>query len=96
VVGRLLEDIAGQGCLSSSRVIAKHPNASVAVGSGSGLGALVVWAVGLGGVVMPAEVGAVIGGGVAGVALVIRRRGILGLISVLWHGDQEAAEASGA
>lgn len=77
-------------------MIAKHPNASVAVGSGSGLGALVVWAVGLGGVVMPAEVGAVIGGGVAGVALVIGRRGILGLISVLWHGDQEAAEASGA
>jgi len=47
-------------------VIAKHPNASVAVGSGSGLGALVVWIVGLGGVVMPVPVGAVIGGGAGG------------------------------
>src|SRR5215475_12039275 len=60
---------AEKGSASSGGVIAKHPNASVAVGSGSGLGALVVWAVGLGGVVMPAEVGAVIGGGIAGVAL---------------------------
>jgi hypothetical protein len=81
-------DSAGSG-----RVIAKHPNASVALGSGSGLGALIVWVVGLGGVVMPAEVGAVIGGGVAGFALVIGRRGIIGLIGVLWHGDQEPASA---
>jgi hypothetical protein len=83
-------DSAGSG-----HVIAKHPNASVALGSGSGLGALIVWVVGLGGVMMPAEVGAVIGGGVAGVALVIGRRGIIGLMGVLWHGDQEPAEARG-
>jgi hypothetical protein len=78
-------------------MMAKHPNASVALGSGSGLGALIVWVVGLGGVMMPAEVGAVIGGGVAGVALVIGRRGIIGLMGVLWHGDQEPepAEARG-
>ena len=65
------------------------------VGSGSGLGALVVWIVGLGGVVMPAPVGAVIGGGVAGFALLIGRRGIKGLIGVLWQGDQAPAGAGG-
>jgi len=73
--------------------ISRHPNASVAVGSGSGLGALVVWIVGLGGVMMPAPVGAVIGGGVAGFALLIGRRGIKGLIGFLWQGDQAPAEA---
>jgi hypothetical protein len=88
---------AGADSARSGRMMAKHPNASVALGSGSGLGALIVWVVGLGGVMMPAEVGAVIGGGVAGVALVIGRRGIIGLMGVLWHGDQEPepAEARG-
>ena len=86
---------AGVESPGSGRVIAKHPNASVAVGSGSGLGALVVWIVGLGGVVMPAPVGAVIGGGVAGFALLIGRRGIKGLIGVLWQGDQAPAGAGG-
>jgi hypothetical protein len=86
---------AAAGVESTGRVIAKHPNASVAVGSGSGLGALVVWIVGLGGVVMPAPVGAVIGGGVAGFALLIGRRGIKGLIGVLWQGDQTPAGAEG-
>ena len=86
---------AGVESTGSGRVIAKHPNASVAVGSGSGLGALVVWIVDLGGVVMPAPVGAVIGGGVAGFALLIGRRGIKGLIGVLWQGDQAPAGAGG-
>lgn len=86
---------AGVESTGSGRVIAKHPNASVAVGSGSGPGALVVWIVGLGGVVMPAPVGAVIGGGVAGFALLIGRRGIKGLIGVLWQGDQAPAGAGG-
>ena len=89
------QTVARKGSVSSARAIAKHPNASVAVGSGSGLGALVVWAVGLGGVVMPAEVGAVIGGGVAGVALIVGRRGICGLLGLLWRGQQEPAPAEG-
>jgi hypothetical protein len=44
---------------------------------------------------MPAEVGAVIGGGVAGVALIIGRRGISGLAGLLWRGEQEPAGAEG-
>jgi hypothetical protein len=80
---------------SSGRAIGRHPNASVAVGSGSGLGALVVWGVGLGGVVMPAEVGAVIGGGVAGIALLVGKQGIKGVAAILWRGNREPAEAAG-
>ena len=83
------------GPAGSGGVIARHPNASVAMGSGSGLGALIVWIVGLGGVVMPAPIGAVIGGGVAGVALLIGRRGVKGLIGVLWQGEQSPAGAGG-
>jgi hypothetical protein len=83
----------GNDTASSGRVIAKHPNASVALGSGSGLGALVVWLVGLSGTAMPAEVGAAIGGSVAAVALFIGRRGIKGVIHALWQGDQVPAEA---
>jgi hypothetical protein len=86
---------AGAGSTGRSGVVTRHPNASVAVGSGSGAGALIVWLVGLGGVVMPAPVGAVIGGGVAGFALLIGRRGIKGLIGILWQGDQAPAGAGG-
>jgi hypothetical protein len=56
---------------------------------------LVVWGVGLGGVVMPAEVGAVVGGGVAGVALLIGKEGIKGLFGILWRGNRAPAEAPG-
>src|SRR6478752_5026317 len=66
-----------------SGVVRRNPNASVAVGSGSGVGALIVWVVGLGGVVMPGPIGAVIGGGVAGFALLIGRRGGR-LIEPIW------------
>jgi hypothetical protein len=74
-----------------SRGIAKHPNATVALGSGSGLGALIVWIVGIGGIAMPAEVGAVIAGVVAAVALLIGREGIKGLLRALWIGNQTPA-----
>jgi hypothetical protein len=83
----------GNDTISSGRRIARHPNASVALGSGSGLGALVVWLVGLSGTSMPAEVGAAIGGLVAATALFIGRRGIKGVIQALWQGDQTPAEA---
>jgi hypothetical protein len=83
---------AGNATTSSGRAIARHPNASVALGSGSGLGAFVVWLVGLSGTSMPAEVGAAVGGIVAATALVIGRRGIKGVIRALWQGDQAPVE----
>jgi hypothetical protein len=83
----------GSELVGSRQVIARHPNASVALGSGSGLGALIVWVVGLAGVAMPAEVGAVIAGVVAGFALFVGRRGIKGMIDLLWVGNQSPADA---
>jgi hypothetical protein len=68
-------------------VIARNPNASVALGSGSGVGALVVWIVSLSGTTMPPEVGAAIGGVVAAAALFIGRRGIRGALATIWRGE---------
>jgi len=81
----------GPDTQSSSGVIARHPNASVALGSGSGLGALVVWIVGLSGTAMPPEIGAAIGGVIAATALFIGRRGIKGALSAIWRGDRPGA-----
>jgi hypothetical protein len=44
---------------------------------------------------MPAEVGAVIGGGVAGIALLVGKQGIKGVAAILWRGNREPAEAAG-
>ena len=71
-------------------LIAGNPNASVALGSGSGIGALVVWIVSLSGTAMPPEIGAAIGGVVAGVALFIGRRGIRGALATIWRGEARA------
>ncbi len=46
----------------SGSVISRNPNASVALGSGAGVGPLIVWSVGLTGTQMPPEVGAAFGG----------------------------------
>lgn len=78
--------VAGRPSGGKRSVVGKHPNASLALGSGSGLGALVVWLVGLTGTPMPAEVGAVTGGLIAAVFLFIGRRGIKGAILGLWGG----------
>ena len=69
-------------------VVSKHPNASLALGSGSGVGALTVWLVGLSGTQMPPEVGAVTGGIIAAVFLFVGRRGIKGTIVRLWRGSE--------
>jgi hypothetical protein len=84
---------AGSEENSSGSLLASHPNASVALGSGSGLGALVVWAVGLTGMTMPPEVAAAIAGVIAALALFVGHRGIKGAASALWRGDRVAPEA---
>jgi hypothetical protein len=68
-------------------VIGRPRSASVALGSGSGLGALAVWLVGLSGQSMPPEVGAAIGGVVAAAAIFIAHRGIVGAAKTLLFGD---------
>jgi hypothetical protein len=66
--------------------VGKHPNALVAGGSGIGGGALVVWLLGLGGVDMTPEVGAMIAGGIASAALLVGRKGIRGIARAVWRG----------
>ena len=73
---------------ATRRVVSRHPNASVALGSGSGLGSLAIWMVGLTGAEVPPEVGAAIGGLMAAGFLLIGRRGIKGAVIGLWHGEQ--------
>ena len=68
------------------RLHERHPNASRALTHGSGLGALVVWAVGLAGLEMPPEVAAAFAGAIASAFLLIGSRGIKNTILDLWHG----------
>jgi hypothetical protein len=82
------EQVAGP-VAKTGQAIAKHPNASLALGSGSGLGALIVWLVGLTGTAMPPEVGAATGGAVAAAFLFIGRRGVKGAILGIWQGSEE-------
>lgn len=69
---------------ATRRVVASNPNATMALGSGSGIGTLVIWLVGLTGTEVPPEVGAASGGLIAAVFLFIGRRGIKGAILGLW------------
>jgi len=65
----------------------RHPNASRALTHGSGLGVLVVWIAGLGGLEMTPEIAAALAGFLASVFLLIGRRGIKGTIHDLWNGS---------
>jgi hypothetical protein len=79
---------AGSASERSGSVISRNPNASVALGSGAGVGSLIVWSVGLTGTQMPPEVGAALGGVVAATVLFIGRRGIRGTLSWVWKGGE--------
>lgn len=71
-----------------SNPVAQHPNASLALASGSGLGAIVIWLIGLSGTSVPPEVATAIGGAVAAFFLVIGRRGVRGAVLGLWGGTE--------
>ena len=73
---------------ATRRVVSRHPNASLALGSGSGLGPLVVWMAGMTGASMPPEAAAAVGGLVAACFLVIGRRGVKGAILGIWQGQE--------
>jgi hypothetical protein len=79
---------AGAASGRSGSVISRNPNASVALGSGAGVGSLIVWSVGLTGTQMPPEVGAALGGVVAGAVLFIGRRGLRGTLLWFWRGGE--------
>jgi hypothetical protein len=65
-----------------------HPNASVALGSGSGVGTIFIWLVGLTGANVPPEVGAASGGIIAAIFLFVGKRGIKDAIIGLWRGQE--------
>ena len=69
-------------------VVTRHPNATVALGSGSGVGTLVVWLVGLSGTDVPPEMSAILAGTVAWIVLVVGRRGIKPSLRSLWNGSE--------
>jgi hypothetical protein len=71
---------------ATRKAVSSHPNASVALGSGSGLGPLVIWMVGWSGASVPPEAAAAIGGLMAACFLLVGRRGIKGAIIGLWQG----------
>ena len=79
---------------SSRNPVVRHPNASMALGSGAGLGPVVVWSVGLTGTPMPAEVGAAFGGVLAAFFLLLGKGGVRGLIGWVWRGETDVTEAA--
>jgi hypothetical protein len=74
-------------------VISRNPNASVALGSGSGIGALVVWLIGLTGTAVPPEISAVVAGTAASLVLLVGRRGIKPSFKALWDGSETVPSA---
>jgi hypothetical protein len=72
---------------ATRRVVSNNPNASVALGSGSGLGPLVILVLGWSGVAIPPEAAAAIGGLTAACFLLIGRRGIKGVVLGIWQGE---------
>ena len=69
------------------RAALKNPSPSVAVGSGSGIGALIVWVIGLSGTRVPPEMSAVVAGTIAWLVLLVGSRGIKPSICALWNGS---------
>ncbi len=68
-------------------VIQKHPNASVGVAGGAGLGTLLVWILGLIGLDLSPEMASAIAGLLAGAVLFVGRNGIAGTWRKLWSGS---------
>jgi hypothetical protein len=73
---------------ATRRIVSNNPNATVALGSGSGLGTLVIWVVGLAGAPVPPEAGAALAGLIAAAFLFVGRRGIKGAIVGVWRGQE--------
>jgi ABC-type enterobactin transport system permease subunit len=84
------EHIAEATDEKSGNLVSNNPNATVALGSGSGVGAVVIWIAQAGGANIPPEIAAVIGGGIAAVALFIGRNGLIGGFRRIVRGPKEA------
>lgn len=69
-------------------VISNNPNASVSGGI-SGVGALVVWGLGLAGIAVPPAIAVIAVGLLASAALAVGRSGVKGLVSRFWSGSKD-------
>ena len=69
-------------------MLSKNPNAAVAGGS-SGVGVLAVWLLGHFGVAFTPEVGAAVSGATATLALLLGKRGIVGIARTVWFGRKQ-------
>jgi hypothetical protein len=66
-----------------------HPNAVAGLAGGAGLGTLLVWILNkYAGADLPPEAATAIAGAVGALVLLIGKRGLKGLIGLVWHGDQ--------
>lgn len=65
--------------------MSSHPNATVSLGAGSGLGALIVWALTLW-TTVPPPAAAAIAGAVSALALLVGRNGVQGAVRIIWKG----------
>jgi hypothetical protein len=72
----------------SGNIVTKNPNAAVALGSGSGLGGIVIWIAQSAGAGIPPEIAALVGGAIAAVALFIGRNGLYGVVGFLKFGSK--------
>ena len=65
----------------------KHPNAATAGAAGLGPGLLIVWTAGHFGIDLNAEQATVVTGVVVTAVLFIGKRGLKGIIRLVWQGD---------
>lgn len=72
----------------SGNIVTNNPNAAVALGSGSGLGGIVIWIAQSAGAGIPPEIAALVGGAIAAVALFIGRNGFYGVVNFLKFGSK--------
>lgn len=72
----------------SGNIVTNNPNAAVALGSGSGIGAIVIWIAQASGAGIPPEIAAIAGGAIASLALFIGRSGVRGIVRVVWRGKE--------
>jgi hypothetical protein len=67
--------------------IGRNQRDHIALGSGTGIGAVAVWLIGLSGTEVPPEVSAVLAGVVAWSVMVVGRLGIKPSLQRLWNGS---------
>jgi hypothetical protein len=72
----------------SGNIVTNNPNATTALVTGSGLGAIVIWIAQSAGASIPPEIAAVAAGAIASTGLFIGRNGFYGIVNLLKFGSK--------